>query len=179
MAPFKYGMVVDGENYCPRTELARQFSKLIESGLNVVVQGERRMGKTSFVCKTVKTIRALELVYIDLYCVKTIDEFCRRVVAAVATLDRSAGFLQRTAQLIAGLRPVLTLDRDTGVPQLTVDSRSASSVASLEEVMDMLSVHAGKRKLCIVFDEFQDVLEMADSDVPLARLYGRIAFVCI
>ena len=176
MAPFKYGMIVDGENYCPRAELARQFSKLIEAGLNVVVQGERRMGKTSFVCETVKTIRSLELVYIDLYCVKTIEEFCRRVVAAVAALDRSAGFLRRTAQLIASLRPVLTLDRDTGIPQLTVDSRSANSVASLEEVMDMLSFHASKRKLCIVFDEFQDVLEMADSDVLLARLRAKIQF---
>ena len=47
MSFFKYGMVVDGENYCPRPELARQFSQLVESGLNVVVQGERRMGKTS------------------------------------------------------------------------------------------------------------------------------------
>ena len=91
MAPFKYGMIVDGENYCPRAELARQFSKLIEAGLNVVVQGERRMGKTSFVCETVKTIRSLELVYIDLYCVKTIEEFCRRVVAATGALDSSAG----------------------------------------------------------------------------------------
>lgn len=53
MAFFKYGMVVDGENYCPRPELARQFSKLVESGLNVVVQGERRMGKTSFVCEAI------------------------------------------------------------------------------------------------------------------------------
>ncbi len=26
MAFFKYGMVVDGENYCPRPELARPFS---------------------------------------------------------------------------------------------------------------------------------------------------------
>ena len=176
MVPFKYGMIVEGENYCPSAELARQFSKLIESGLNVVVQGERRMGKTSFVCETVKTIRSLELVYIDLYCVKTIEEFCRRVVAAVTALDRSAGFLRRTAQLIASLRPVLTLDRDTGIPQLTVDSRSANSVTSLEEVMDMLSFHASKRKLCIVFDEFQDVLEMADSDVLLARLRAKIQF---
>ena len=26
MSFFQYGMVVDGENYCPRPELARQFS---------------------------------------------------------------------------------------------------------------------------------------------------------
>lgn len=176
MAPFKYGMVVDGENYCPRTELARQFSKLIDAGLNVVVQGERRMGKTSFVRETIRAIHGLELVYVDLYCVKTLDEFCRRIVAAVADLDRSAGFLRRTAQLIASLRPVLTIDRDTGAPQLTVDSRSANSVASLEEVMDMLSVHADKRRLCIVFDEFQDILELENSDVLLARLRSKIQF---
>ena len=176
MAPFKYGMIVDGENYCPRPELARQFSKLVASGLNVVVQGERRMGKTSFVRETIRAMRGMELVYIDLYCVKSIEEFCRRAVAAVADLDRSAGFLRRTAQLIANLRPVLTIDRDTGAPQLTVDSKSANSVASLEDVMDMISAHSRKRRLCIVFDEFQDVLELADSDVLLARLRAKIQF---
>ena len=70
---------------------------------------------------------------------KTIEEFCRRVVAAVAALDRSAGFLRKTAQLIANLRPVLTIDRDTGAPQLTVDARSSGGISSLEDVMDMLS----------------------------------------
>ena len=176
MTPFKYGMVVGGENYCPRPELARQFSKLVETGLNVVVQGERRMGKTSFVCETIKSIRGMELVYIDLYCVKTVEEFCRRTVAAVTALDRSAGFLRRTAQLISGLRPVLTIDRDTGAPQLTLDSKAANSIASLEDVMDMLSAHAGKRRICIVFDEFQDVLELSDSDILLARLRAKIQF---
>lgn len=176
MAPFKYGMVVNGENYCPRPELTRQFSKLVAADLNVVVQGERRMGKTSFVREAIGSMRGVKLVYVDLYCVKTIEEFCRRVVASVASLDRSSGFLRRTAQLIASLRPVLTIDRDTGVPQLTVDSRSASSIASLEEVMDMLSAHAVNRRLCIVFDEFQDVLELADSDVLLARLRAKVQF---
>lgn len=176
MVPFKYGMVVDGENYCPRPELKRQFSKLIESGLNVVVQGERRMGKTSFVRETIKSMRGVKLVYIDLYCVKTIEEFCQRAVAAVAALDRSAGFLRRTAQLIARLRPVITLDRDTGAPQLTVDVRPTDGLASLEDVMDMLSSHAAKHRLCIVFDEFQDVLELDGSDVLLARLRAKIQF---
>lgn len=176
MTPFKYGMVVGGKNYCPRPELARQFSKLVETGLNVVVQGERRMGKTSFVCETIKSIRGMELVYIDLYCVKTVEEFCRRTVAAVTALDRSAGFLRRTAQLISSLRPVLTIDRDTGAPQLTLDSKAANSIASLEDVMDMLSAHAGKRRICIVFDEFQDVLGLSDSDILLARLRAKIQF---
>ena len=176
MSFFKYGMVVDGENYCPRPELARQFSQLVESGLNVVVQGERRMGKTSFVYETISAMRGMELVYVDLYCVKTIEEFCRRVVAAVSVLDRRTSFLRRTAKLIANLRPVLTIDRDTGTPQLTVDAKASNAVASVEEVMDMLSAHAAKRRLCIVFDEFQDVLELDDADILLARLRAKIQF---
>ncbi len=176
MAFFKYGMVVDGDNYCPRPELARQFSQLIEAGLNVVVQGERRMGKTSFVRETIASMRGMELVYVDLYCVKTVEEFCRRVVSAVSDLDRRMGFLRKTAKLIASLRPVLTIDQDTGAPRLTVDAKASNSVSSVEEVMDMLSVHASKRRLCIVFDEFQDVLELEDANVLLARLRSKIQF---
>ena len=176
MAFFKYGMIVDGENYCPRPELARQFSQLVEAGLNVVVQGERRMGKTSFVRETIASMQGVDLVYIDLYCVKTIEEFCRRVVSAVSDLDRRVGFLRKTAKLIVNLRPVLTIDRDTGAPQLTVDAKTSNSVSSVEEVMDMLSVHAAKRRLCIVFDEFQDILDLEDADVLLARLRAKIQF---
>ncbi len=176
MSFFKYGMVMDGEDYCPRPELARQFSQLVESGLNVVVQGERRIGKTSFVHETISTIRDMDIVYVDLYCVKTIEEFCRRVVSAISALDRRTSFLRKTTQLIARLRPVLTIDRDTGLPQLTIDAKSANTLASVEEVMDMLSAHAGKRRLCIVFDEFQDILELDDADVLLARLRTKIQF---
>lgn len=176
MAFFKYGMIVDGENYCPRPELARQFSQLVGAGLNVVVQGERRMGKTSFVRETIASLRGMQLVYIDLFCVKTAEEFCRRVIAAASALDRSSGFLRKTAQLIANLRPVLTIDRDTGAPQLTVDVKAANAVASVEDVMDMLSVHAKKRRLCIVFDEFQDILDLDGADILLARLRAKIQF---
>ena len=53
MNPFKYGETVDGENFCRRPELARILKGYVESGQNVVMQGERRMGKTSLVLETV------------------------------------------------------------------------------------------------------------------------------
>jgi len=176
MSPFKYGMVVDGEHYCPRPELARQFAKLVGAGQNVVVQGERRMGKTSFVCETVRRCRGVSLYYVDLYCVKTLAELCRRMVSAISTLDRSEGFLRKTARLISGLRPVLTIDRDTGAPSLTVDMRHSDSLASLEDVLDMIAVQANDGTACMVFDEFQDVLGIADSDAVLARLRAKMQF---
>lgn len=176
MSPFKYGMIVDGEHYCPRPELSRQFVKLIEAGQNVVVQGERRMGKTSFVCETIRGKRGMRLYYVDLYCVKTLAELCRRLVAAVSSLDRSEGFLRKTARIISGLRPVLTIDGNTGAPSLTVDLKGNATLASLEEILDMVAQHAKSGKTCMVFDEFQDVLGLDEADVVLARLRAKIQF---
>lgn len=176
MSPFKYGMIVDGDYYCPRPELARQFIRLVESGQNVVVQGERRMGKTSFVCETIRRRRGMRLYYVDLYCVKTLAELCRRMVSAVSTLDRSDSFLRKTARLISGLRPILTIDRDTGAPALTVDLKGNASIDSLEEILDMVAAHAKNGKTCLVFDEFQDVLGIADADIVLARLRAKVQF---
>lgn len=175
-SPFKYGMIVEGEHYCPRPVLARQFLKLVEAGQNVVVQGERRMGKTSFVCETIRRHRGLRLYYVDLYCVKTLAELCRRLVAAVSTMDRSEGFLRKTARLIAGLRPVLTIDANTGAPSLSVDLKGSATLASLEEILDMIAEHAKGGSTCMVFDEFQDILSLSDADVVLARLRAKIQF---
>mgnify|MGYP003319174661 FL=1 len=47
MNSFKYGCVVDGKWYCGRPFLEKELSRFIASGQNVVLMGERRMGKTS------------------------------------------------------------------------------------------------------------------------------------
>ena len=45
--PFKYGCVVSGDHFCLRPDAERALRRFAEAGQNVVVQGERRMGKTS------------------------------------------------------------------------------------------------------------------------------------
>ena len=138
MNPFKYGCVVAGENYCRRPELQRQLSELVKSGQNVVVQGPRRMGKTSLVVETVKSLRGVTLLYVDLFSVRSVGEFCRKVVSATAKCGKRT-FLERTAELVKGLRPVFSVDRDTGAPTISVDVKAARSVESVEEVMDMIA----------------------------------------
>ena len=115
MNPFKYGCVVAGENYCRRPELQRQLSELVKSGQNVVVQGPRRMGKTSLVVETVKSLRGVTLLYVDLFSVRSVGEFCRKVVSATAKCGKRS-FLERTAELVKGLRPVFSVDRQLSEP---------------------------------------------------------------
>ena len=174
--PFRYGSIVSGEFYCPRPELSAELLRYAESAQNVVLQGERRLGKTSLICETFRDNASLKLLYIDLMGTKSIADFCRKVTSAVVALNSRRSFLMKTADFLMRLRPTLTLDSVSGAATISLDTRSSSDIVSLETVMDMVAAHAKKTPLCVVFDEFQDILNIENSDAVLATLRGKIQF---
>ena len=177
MEPFKFGCIVRAEHYCPRPELEGQLRRYIEAGQNVVLQGERRMGKSSLVVKVAGDINGMGLLYVDLLGISSPSDFCRRVVDGIAGLDASRSFLRKTASLLASLRPIVVLDQDTGLPKISIDARSAASPAGVAAVMSMVAAHAKERRICVVFDEFQDILDLPDANQTLAEMRSRVQFM--
>jgi len=177
MEPFKFGCIVDDEHYCVRPQLERELKRHISGGQNLVLQGERRMGKSSLVVKCVRSIRGMGLLYVDLLGITNVSDFCRRVADGIAVLDSSRSFLHKTAALLASLRPLVVIDRDTGLPAISIDARSASDPSSVLTVMNMIAAHAKERRMCVVFDEFQDILDIPDSKRVLSELRSKIQFL--
>lgn len=176
MNPFKYGCIVNGDFFCPRPLQEQELRRFVESGQNVVIQGERRMGKTSLVCEAIRKAKGVKLLYVDLLGVRSISDFCRKVTTAVAALNRKQSFLARAADLIRRLRPTLTIDTITGSPTISVDMSASSSHDSLEDVLDMVAVLARENRFCVVFDEFQDMLNVENANSILATMRGKIQF---
>lgn len=174
MNPFKYGCAVGGEHFCSRPKLERQLRSYILSGQNVVMQGERRMGKTSLVLETVRKTRSVSLIHADLLCVRDTSDLCRRLAAALARYEKTAGFLEKLARSLARLRPTISIDQNTGSPTISVDSAAAAEISSLETVLDAIMEQTAKRRTCVVLDEFQDILDMPDGERILAILRSRI-----
>ena len=174
--PFRYGCVVDGEYFCPRPELERQLRSYAESGQNLVIQGERRMGKTSLVKKAISGMKGERLLYIDLYGIRTLSDFCRRVMSGVGGVTEKMSFLKKALSLAHRLRPALTIDSTTGAPTIVVDARAASEPDSLGTVMATVKKLAEDGGLCVVMDEFQDLLKLEDSAKILAEMRGTIQF---
>ena len=174
--PFRYGCVVDGEYFCPRPELERQLRNYAESGQNLVIQGERRMGKTSLVKKAISGMKGERLLYIDLYGIRTLADFCRRVMSGVGGVTEKMSFLKKALSLAHRLRPALTIDSTTGAPTITVDARAASEPDSLGAVMATVKKLAEDGGLCVVMDEFQDLLKLEDSAKILSEMRGTIQF---
>lgn len=174
--PFKYGCAVEGEYFCPRPELERQLHEYAESGQNLVIQGERRMGKTSLVKKAISGMKGERMLYIDLYGVRTLSDFCRRAMAGVGGVSRKMSFLKKALALASRLRPALTFDSNTGSPTITVDERAAAEPDSLGAVMATIGDLAKDGRLCVVMDEFQDMLKLENADKVLAEMRGIIQF---
>ena len=177
MEAFRFGCIVQDEHYCPRPELEAQLRRYVRSGQNVVLQGERRMGKSSLVVKVVNGIRGTGLLYVDLLGISTPSDFCRRVVDGIVELDSSRSFLRKTVSLLSSLRPLVVLDQDTGLPKISIDARSATSPAGIGAVMAMVAAHARERRICAVFDEFQDILDLPDANQALAEMRSRVQFM--
>ena len=174
--PFKYGCVVSGDHFCDRDKAEDEICRFVKAGQNVFVQGERRMGKTSLVKKAVSSIKGERLVYIDLYCIGSQADLCRRIAEGVGRANTSMPFLKRAMSFASRLRPTLSFDSENGAPKISVDSIAAAEPTSLGVVLEMLEKIACDGKTCVVFDEFQDVLRLKDSARVLAEMRSRIQF---
>ena len=172
--PFKYGCVVSGENFCERPELAEKLAGFVRSGQNVVIQGERRMGKTSLVRETIGRMRGIRLVYVDLLGVCDVADLCGRMAEAMAETDRSLPFYRKLGKMLSKLRPTVSVDPESGLPVFSLDRIAAGTSGSLDAILSAVAEEARRRRLCVVFDEFQDILGMEDGKRTLAVMRGKI-----
>ncbi len=176
MNPFRYGRVVSADDFCPRPVLVRQMTGFIKSGQNVVLQGERRMGKTSLLYETVRQIKRYRMLYVDLLEIKTADDLGKRMVKALISLEQQAGFLERILKTLAQLRPVVSVDPLTGQPSVSVDAGVRLRPDSLDGILDLVRESHKRTRLVVAFDEFQDILNLPDSKATLAVLRSKIQF---
>ncbi len=177
MNPFNYGHIVEKEDFCRRPELVKKLADSIKKGQNVYIQGERRIGKTSLICETIRKLKKYRILYIDLLEAKTSDDLLKRMILALISMEKKAGYFEKVLLKLSHIRPVASIDPITGLPTLTVDASVELKPDSIPEILDLISSYHSKTKpLVVVFDEFQDVLNLKDARQTLAMLRSKIQF---
>ncbi len=176
MNPFKYGQIVSGEDFCPRPNLEKQVKHFIQAGQNILIQGERRVGKSSLVYETVNNLKKKKLLYIDFLEIKTTDTLCKRIVKSIVSLEHKSGFLEKFFKSIAYLRPVFSIDPITNQPMISLSQDIQLHPDSLEDILDLIPGINKGNSVVIVFDEFQDILNVKESAEILAVMRGKIQF---
>ena len=163
--PFRYGGVVEDEAFCNRKQELADLLRAMENGEKLFVHAERRMGKTSLVQRALGQLNAkyARAIYVDLWPTEGELSFTTATAKAIveATATRVDQLLEVAKRFFSRLAPNVTLD-DEGKPQINFGVRQAEdALPQLEEVLSVPAKLAlqEKKRVVVVFDEFQQVLE--------------------
>ncbi len=169
--PFQYGGLVNGPAFCNRKKELADLVAAAGNGEKLFLYSERRLGKTSLVRTALRQLPKARYAaaYIDLWPTDGEGAFVTATASAIA--ESMSGTVSQILELATAffsrLTPSVSVDAD-GKPRVTFGiNMSLFPGPALEEVLAAPARIAarGKRKVVVVFDEFQQVLEYATDAV--------------
>jgi AAA+ ATPase superfamily predicted ATPase len=160
--PFSYTSIVSGEAFCNRQTEQTELRKFITGSQNVLLYSHRRYGKSSLIYKLFSRLERqrpkIDTLYVELYGTLSEKDF---VAAVLASLNQIESKLEKLVKLVrSALRSVklgMSIDPITGSPGVSVSFDSGYNEAMLSNVLGLLGSLSEKRKLMVVFDEFQEI----------------------
>lgn len=173
--PFRFGDLALDDAFTNREDELRELEADILNGQNVVIFAPRRYGKSSLVWRAAQRLSAKRVLVaqVDVMTAATKEQLAAKLAQAIyeeiaTPLYRAR---ERAAQIFRGLRiaPMMTLDPMDGSLgfSFTAGHAAADVDATLERLLQLpaeLSAERGRRA-CVVFDEFQEILDL-DPGLP-------------
>ena len=168
--PFNFGDLALDATFTDRDDELRELEADIRNGLNVVIFAPRRYGKSSLVLRAAQelTREGVLIAQVDLMQTATKEQLAAKLAASIH--ENIAGPLlrvrERATQLFRNLRitPVMTLDPNDGSVQFSFSAGHATEDvdATLQRILELPAELAAERErsVALVFDEFQEVLEI-------------------
>lgn len=169
--PFIFGDYCQGEQFTDRQIEQQELKVFLSSGQNVLLQSQRRYGKTSLIKKVLEDLEkeGIICIYADLYKATTIERLVSILSKAYTRgiARRIKDVAQTIRQYIPALRPKIILDSENPL-EFDLDFRLQRK--GYEEVLEELykipqTIARQKSKnVVVVFDEFQEIANI-DSDL--------------
>jgi hypothetical protein len=168
--PFTFGDLALDEAFTDREDEIRELRSDMLNGQNVLVYAPRRYGKSSLVLRAAQeAMKKKALVgYCDLMKTPTKERFAaalaKTIYADIASLVDQA--FERAAELFRGLRiiPIMDVDPTDGSLRFSFQAgrRKEDIDDTIERLLELLGELAAerRRRVVIVFDEFQEILAL-------------------
>lgn len=172
--PFRYGALALDEAFADREAEIDELKSDVLNGQDVVIFAPRRYGKSSLVWRVSQELigKHVLVAHVNLMTAPTKERLAEKLAKTIHDDLASALFrAKERLRVFQGLRisPVVTVDPQTGSLGFTFEAgRSADDVdATLERLFELPGQLASerKRKVALVLDEFQEVVEI-DSNLP-------------
>ncbi len=150
--------------FCDREIETKSLLQNMTNGLSTTLIAIRRIGKTGLIRHVLAKLPAgYTSVYIDILPTENMNEFLNVLASAVInSIPQRTGPGKMIMDLIKSLRPVITYDPLTGIPQVTIDVRKGEAPKHIDSIFKYLEKFP--KKIVIAIDEFQQILEYPEKN---------------
>lgn len=173
--PFLYGQVAVDDAFTNRERETYELGRDLWNGQNVVLFAPRRYGKSSLVSRVARELIAREgmrVGHVDLLATPSKEKFAEKLAATIYEdiAPPLARVRERVTSLFSGLRisPSVTFQPGGGISFSFATGHASEDVdATLERLFELPAQLADDHglRVAIVFDEFQEVVEL-DPHLP-------------
>ena len=161
--PFQFGVVIDDSAFCNRKKEISFLKQQIENGYSTWLFSPRRFGKTSLVDKVFRETTSAICIYLDLYNIKSLDDFSRKYSELLARelfnwRDEIKSLTKKLSESFSHLSPGVSFDQ-FGNPAFSLNINKIELQRDIETILDVpdrISRHR-KKRICVAFDEFQEI----------------------
>ena len=168
--PFTFGDLALDEAFTNREEEIAELTADMRNGQNVLVYGPRRYGKSSLVLRAAQEALAKKalVAYVDVMKTPTKERLAAALAKTIyADIASPVGqAFEKAAELFRDLRIRPTMEVDPSDGTLRFSFQASRRKTDIDETIESLLEKLGelaaerKRRVVIVFDEFQEILAL-------------------
>lgn len=173
--PFSVTSYLGPEYFCDRQTESKDLRDALYNSRNITLISPRKIGKTGLVQHVFQSISPKEAYcfYVDIYDTTNLTTFTKTLAESVLS-RQLASFTARAweevSRFFASLRPTITTDPLTGMPQCSVDIKPQNEEISLAQVFAYME--KANLPCYVAIDEFQTVADYKDCKMEaLLRKY--------
>ncbi len=172
--PFIDDSIVSKGDYCPRKEVEEKILKKLESGHNLALIGDRRIGKTSTAHHVIDGMKGYYKVDIDLYHITGPSDLAESIIDACMKALSQVWDGKKVLDLASRFTPKVDIT-ESGV-SFGVGTKGQEYKKTLNVAFEFLNetVKRTKGKMIVLFDEFQAIKEVENGEAILKYMRGKI-----
>ena len=179
---FPLGGPVSKQDIVDREDFLVSLGMRLSGGQSIMLAGPRRIGKTSLALEVLRRLKAKDsyVAFVDLFRYNTKKELALAIIDAC--LENRSGLSKTTAALKDGLKKITGGAKLTAKMQdlevafdLSNESRSDDELFTYALQLPEILAKKDKKQIVLVFDEFQDVVRIAEEDaLKIMRSYFQM-----
>jgi AAA+ ATPase superfamily predicted ATPase len=157
MNPFKFGVLVDDEYFTDRINELKEVLWTLNSENHLILISPRRFGKSSLVAKAVRE-SGRPCISLNMQNILCVEDFASKLLRELFRIYP----MERIKHLMTHFRIIPTVSTNPLTNGIDVSFQPVmNSIVLLEDAMALIEkVSTEEKRLVVVFDEFQEVLNI-------------------